>query len=76
MCLCMGKIQKRRVGKRSLAWLMNEISVQKPCLGVYKLSDVCACVFYVYIFSTYIYTCRSCFTVRSTDNVGSSNNVF
>jgi len=55
MCLCMGKIQKQRVGKRSLAWLMNGISIVKPCFRISKLSNIYACVFSLCIFSTCMY---------------------
>lgn len=55
MCLCMGKIQKRRVGKRSPAWFVNEISVLKPCFRIYKLSNIFAHIFSVCRFSTCIY---------------------
>lgn len=55
MCLCMGKIQKQRVGKRSLVWFMNEISVLKLCFRVFKLSNTCACMFYLCVFFTHIY---------------------
>lgn len=51
----MGKIQKQGVGKRSLAWFMNEISVLKPCLTIYKLSNICVCVFSLCIFSRHMY---------------------
>lgn len=62
----MGKIQKQGVGKRSLAWFMNEISVLKPCLTIYKLSNICVCGFSLYFFQTHV--CRSCFTVTDIIN--------